>query len=214
MNNHFEIRLINETDTQAVLDIYKYYVDHTIISFEYEAPTLEEYSQRIKTNTEKYPWVVCLCKNKIIGFAYGSTHRYRTAYQWSPESTIYLAPNFHTKGIGRILYETLLSLLKVQGHYNLFAGVALPNEKSVGFHRALGFEEIGIFKKVGYKHGNWHDTHWFQLHLTDNILNPQAPKELNEVISSSSFQNILTRVNERIKIISINKHYDKRKSHP
>ena len=75
MENNFEIRLINQTDTQAVLDIYKYYVDHTIISFEYEAPLLEAYTQRIKTNTENYPWLVCLCNNKIIGFAYGSIHR-------------------------------------------------------------------------------------------------------------------------------------------
>jgi len=98
MENTFEIRLINETDAQAVLAIYKYYVDHTIISFEYEAPSLEEYLQRINVNTEKYPWLVCLHNNKIIGFAYGSTHRYRTAYQWSPESTIYLAPDFQYKG--------------------------------------------------------------------------------------------------------------------
>jgi L-amino acid N-acyltransferase YncA len=198
MKNNFEIRLINETDTQAVLDIYKYYVDHTIISFEYEVPTNEEYIERIKTNTDKYSWLVCLCNNKIVGFAYGSAHRCRTAYQWSPESTIYLAPDFQTKGIGRILYETLFSLLKVQGYYNVFAGVALPNEKSIGFHKALGFEEIGIFKKIGYKHGNWHDTHWFQLHLTEHIFNPTTPKKLHEVVSCSVFQTILTAANERV----------------
>lgn len=201
MKNNFEIRLIIETDTKAVLDIYKYYVDNTIISFEYEAPTLEEYRQRIKINTTNYPCVVCLYNNKIVGFAYGSTHRYRTAYQWSPESTIYLAPNFHTKGIGRLLYELLLSLLKVHGYYNVYAGVALPNEKSVGFHRALGFEEIGIFKKVGYKHGNWHDTHWFQIYLTEHFLNPTTPKKTNEVATSSIFQTILKEANERIKYI-------------
>ncbi|MBI3233042.1 MAG: N-acetyltransferase, partial [Bacteroidetes bacterium] len=184
-----------------VLAIYKHYVDHTIISFEYEAPSFEEYVERIKTNTSNYPWLVCSCDNKIIGFAYGSTHRYRTAYQWSPESTIYIAPDFHTKGIGRILYETLFSLLKLQGYYNVFAGVALPNEKSIGFHLAIGFEEIGIFKKVGYKHGNWHDTHWFQLNLTKNILNPSTPKSLNEVAASSTFQTLLTTANERIKNI-------------
>ncbi|MBK8485201.1 MAG: N-acetyltransferase [Saprospiraceae bacterium] len=201
MYNNFEIRFINETDTQAVLDIYKYYVDHTIISFEYEAPTLEEYRERIRISTEKYPWLICLCNNKIIGFAYGSTYRYRNAYQWSSESSIYIAPDFHTKGIGRILYMTLLELLKLQGYFNVFAGVALPNEKSVGFHRTLGFKEIGFFKKVGYKHGNWHDIHWFQLHLTDNILNPPTPKTINAVLTSSAFQTILTNANERTKNI-------------
>jgi phosphinothricin acetyltransferase len=198
MENKYSFRLINDTDTQAVLDIYKYYVDNTIISFEYEAPTLEEYADRIKTNTEKYPWLVCLYNNKIIGYAYGSTHRYRTAYQWSPESTIYLSPNFHTKGIGRILYETLFSLLKLQGYYNVFAGVALPNEKSVGFHRALGFEEIGIFKKVGYKHGNWHDTQWFQLTLNEYKLNPTTPMKLEELVLTKEFSTIIYSVNNKL----------------
>lgn len=201
MKNNFEIRLINETDAQAVLGIYKYYVDHTIISFEYEAPTFEEYLQRIETNTSNYPWLVCAHENKIIGFAYGSTHRYRTAYQWSPESTIYLAPDFHTKGIGRVLYETLLSLLKVQGYYNVFAGVALPNEKSIGFHRALGFEEIGVFKKVGYKHGDWHDTHWFQLTLSEHKLHPSPPYLLSEIISTDEFLETIISANH--KLISI-----------
>lgn len=202
MDNKYSIRPITERDADEVLNVYKYFVDNTIVSFEYEAPTRDEYLQRIITNTEKYPWLVCLRHNEIVGFAYGSTHRYRTAYQWSPESTIYLAPGFHTKGIGRILYKTLFSLLKLQGYYNVFAGVSLPNEKSVGFHQALGFEEIGIFKNVGYKHGNWHHTHWFQLALTEPILNPATPKNLNEVIATSAFQSILATANESVREIN------------
>ncbi|MFZ4798025.1 MAG: GNAT family N-acetyltransferase [Bacteroidia bacterium] len=108
MNSKYTMRLIQESDTQEVLAIYQYYVVNTFISFEYEAPTMEEYLERITVNTEKYPWLVCLENNKIIGFAYGSTHRYRTAYQWSPESTIYVAPNFHTKGIGKFYIKHFL----------------------------------------------------------------------------------------------------------
>lgn len=202
MNNKYSIRLITESDANEVLEIYRPYVLNTIISFEYDVPALEEYIQRIVTNTTDYPWLVCLDGNKIIGFAYASKYRYRTAYQWSPESTIYVSHEFHRKGIARILYETLFSLLRLQGHFNVYAGVGLPNEKSVGFHQALGFEEIGIFKKVGYKHGNWHDTQWFQLHLTEHILNPPLPKKLNEVETHSTFQNILAKANERVKNIN------------
>jgi L-amino acid N-acyltransferase YncA len=201
MPNTYSIRPITESDTDEVLSIYKYYVDNTVISFEYEAPAKDEYLQRILTNTEKYPWLVCLHNNEIVGFAYGSTHRYRTAYQWSPESTIYVANDFHAKGIGRILYETLFSLLKLQGYYNVFAGVALPNEKSVGFHQALCFEAIGIFKNVGYKYGSWHHTHWFQLELAEPNLDPQTPKNLEEVITTSAFQSIMATANERVRKI-------------
>jgi phosphinothricin acetyltransferase len=198
MNSKYSIRLITENDADEVLSVYRYYTDNTAVSFEYEAPTKDEYIQRIITNTEKYPWLVCLHNNKIIGFAYASTHRYRAAYQWSPESTIYFAPDFHTKGIGRIIYETLFLLLKLQGYYNLFAGVTLPNEKSVGFHRALGFKEVGIFKNIGYKHGNWHHTHWFQIDLAEHILNPPIPRKLNEVVATPEFQSILATANERV----------------
>jgi L-amino acid N-acyltransferase YncA len=202
MDNRYSIRLITESDANDVLDIYKPYVLNTIISFEYEVPTLDEYLQRIKTNTADYPWLVCLHDNKIIGYAYASKHRYRTAYQWSPESTVYLSPEVHRKGIARILYETLFSLLRLQGHFNVYAGVGLPNDKSVGFHKALGFEEIGIFKKVGYKLGNWHDTHWFQLALTEHTLNPPPPNKLDVVAKSSTFQIILATANERANSIN------------
>ncbi len=197
MKGKYSIRLIKESDAQAVLDIYKPYVLDTIISFEYEVPTLDEYVQRIKTNTIYYPWLVCLRADKIIGFAYASKHRYRTAYQWSPESTVYIAPEVHRKGIARILYETLFELLRLQGYFNVYAGVGLPNVKSIAFHKALGFEEIGIFKKVGYKHGNWHDTHWFQLHLKEHVLNPPTPQKLIEVESSAEFKDCLKRANDR-----------------
>lgn len=196
MNNSLELRLIDNADTQAVLDIYRYYVENTAISFEYEAPSLEEHQQRINTNTINYPWLVCLYNNKIIGFAYGSTHRYRTAYQWSPEATIYLAPDFHTKGFGRILYETLFSLMKLQGYYNVFAGVALPNEKSLCFHQALGFKEIGTFKNVGFKHGHWHDTHWFQLILHATSEKPLNPKLLKEAAEEDQFKHIIADANQ------------------
>lgn len=202
MNDKYVIRLITEKDADKVLSVYTHFVNNTIVSFEYEAPTKDEYAQRIIANTQKYPWLVCLLNDEIVGFAHGSTHRYRTAYQWSPESTIYLAPDVHTKGIGRILYETLFLLLKLQGYYTVFAGVSLPNEKSIGFHRALGFEEIGIFKNVGYKHGNWHHTHWFQLDLAKHIINPPMPKNLNEVAATSAFQSILATANERVRKIS------------
>lgn len=198
MSSKYTIRLIQESDTQEVLAIYQYYVENTIISFEYEAPSMEEYLERINVITEKYPWLVCLENNKIIGFAYGSIHRYRTAYQWSPESTIYLTPNFHSKGIGKILYQTLFDLLKLQGYYNVFAGVALPNNKSIGFHKAMKFEEIGLFKNVGFKHGNWHHTHWFQLTINEYKLNPIAPKSFEEIILLKDFSLIINSANNKL----------------
>ena len=201
MSDKFSLRLITEQDVFEVLDIYTAFVLETTISFEYEAPTVEEYLQRIKTNTTSYPWLVSLKNDQIIGFAYAGRHRYRTAYQWSPESTIYLSPGVHGKGIAGILYNTLFKLLRLQGYFNVYAGIGLPNSRSVGFHRSLGFEEIGIFKNVGYKHGNWHDTHWFQLQLNEPVLDPPTPKKLNEIKDSEEFRAVLRTANRRLDAI-------------
>lgn len=192
------IRLIDMRDAAATLTIYRPYVEHTIISFEYEAPTLAEWETRIKTNTSEYPWLVCEIDNEIAGYAYGSKHRYRTAYSWSPEATIYVSEKFHGSGIARLLYETLFALLKLQGYVNVYAGVGLPNAKSETFHQALGFNEIGIFKKVGYKHGAWHDTRWFQLHLVAHPDNPPFPKKPEDILHTDSFTNIMKTANEQL----------------
>ncbi len=133
--SNFHIRLIEEEDALGMLKIYTYYVEHTHVSFEYTAPSQDEFLGRMQSTFVEFPWLVCLYKNKVVGYAYAHKHRLREVYQWSPESTIYLAPDFHTKGIGRILYKALFALLKLQGYQNVFAGVALPNEKSIGIHQ-------------------------------------------------------------------------------
>jgi phosphinothricin acetyltransferase len=202
MSAPFIIRPIRATDAEATLAIYAPYVQNTIISFEYEVPTLSDWENRIRTNTNDYPWLVCEHNGQIVGYAYGSKHRYRTAYSWSPESTIYLAENYHGRGIAVVLYQTLFSLLRLQGYFNVYAGVGLPNKKSESFHQALGFEEIGIFKKVGYKLGNWHDTRWFQLHLANHPQNPPFPQKLADVKNTDAFRHIIERANNQLNEIN------------
>lgn len=172
--SEYNIRPIDISDAEAVLSIYAPYILETNISFEYEVPTIEEFKQRIKTVTKEYPWLICEHEGKIIGYAYGGQHRARTAYKWSVESAIYMAKDFRGKGVGKLLYQTLFEQLKQQGYVNVFAGMTLPNDKSVGLHKACGFELIGIFKNIGYKNNQWHDVQWMQLdlaeHKTDMIL--------------------------------------------
>jgi L-amino acid N-acyltransferase YncA len=177
-SNMVKLRLIDDQDIPAVLDIYSYYVGNTIISFEYEAPKLDEFKERINGIRKTHPFLVAEDANQIVGYAYGSVHRQRTAYQWSVESTVYLDNAFHRKGIAQKLYSVLFDILRLQGFYSVYAGIGLPNEQSVGFHKAMGFTEVGIFKKVGYKMGNWHDTQWFQLALQTLQVEPVPPKLL------------------------------------
>ena len=115
MHNNYNIRLITPADAEAALAVYAPYVLHTANTFEYEIPSVDDFRTKIEKITAQYPWLVCECDGEIVGYAYGSTHRERAAYQWSPESTVYISDKHHRKGIARILYNTLFALLQQQG---------------------------------------------------------------------------------------------------
>ncbi|MHB1278435.1 MAG: GNAT family N-acetyltransferase [Bacteroidia bacterium] len=181
MEPRFHISFIEESDYAACLDIYAPYIRDTVITFEYEVPTMEEFSERIRSITQKYPWLVCRYEGKVVGYAYASSYRDRIAYQWSVESAIYIHPDFHRKGIARRLYETLLAILRLQGFLTVYAIVGYPNEQSVGFHESMGFEAFALFKKSGYKHGQWRDTLWLQYRLSEYPMDPKNPVEIGTI---------------------------------
>src|ERR1700752_1310105 len=126
----FNIRLVKEADYAGMLEVYKPNVLHTSITFEYEVPSLEEYSKRISNIITHYPCLVCEQNGVIAGFAYSGLFRVKDAYQWSTETTIYVSENFQRKGIARNLYDALLSVLELQGFVNVYAGVTIPNPAS------------------------------------------------------------------------------------
>jgi phosphinothricin acetyltransferase len=89
--------------------------------------------------------------------------------------TVYIDPEHHGIGIGRRLYGELLERLRNQGFHVACAGVALPNDASVGLHRAMGFEPVGVYKRIGWKAGSWHDVMWLEMELTP--AGDSAPEE-------------------------------------
>ena len=120
-----KIRLATPADGEALLDIYKWYIENTLSSF---------------------PWLVCEVDGVAAGYAYASKHRERAAYQWSADLSIYVDENYHRRYIAKALYKALEDILKLQGYYTVFAGVTIPNPKSEAFHTAYGFETIGRMK--------------------------------------------------------------------
>jgi L-amino acid N-acyltransferase YncA len=192
---NYTIRLITTKDTEAALNVYAPYVLHTAATFEYEVPTVEEFKKKIEKITSQYPWLVCECDGEIVGYAYGSMHRDRTAYRWSPEATVYMNEDFHRKGIARILYTVLFEIMKMQGYYSVYAGVLATNTKSVEFHRAMGFEDIGLFKNIGYKLGEWHTNLWLQYFLQEHKLNPHLPIPIGTILKTEKFREIMRNAN-------------------
>lgn len=195
-----QIRLVTPNDAAAIQAIYAPYVNETTISFETTPPTIEEMGARIQKTLAKYPWLVyeiqpnedtpnATTQPTIAGYVYASSHRERSAYQWSVDVSVYIDPRYHRRNIGRGLYVALFDLLRAQGYINAYAGIALPNAGSVGIHTTLGFEPVGIYQHVGYKLGGWHDVGWWVLYLSPPPAQPLPPRPFSELVDSTVLVN-------------------------
>ncbi len=167
-----KIRLVKPQDCKQILNIYAQYIN-TSITFEYELPSEEDFAKRIDEISETYPYLVLEENEKILGYTYARRLRERAAYQWIAELSIYLDQNITSKGYGRILYEKLIKILKMQGIKTVYGCVTMPNEKSEKLHEKLGFKKVGVFSKAGYKNEKWIDIAWFEKNISTCELNPK-----------------------------------------
>lgn len=195
-----KIRLANESDSSSILQIYAPFITDTAISFECKLPTVIEFTERMAKVQKMYPWLICEINGNIVGYAYASRFREREAYEWSVDFSVYINSKYQRKNIGRALYSALFEILKLQGFYNAFAGVTIPNIKSESLHEAFGFKAIGVYKNVGYKFGRWHDVKWFELEIQKHIQEPEKPKAIHEICNTSEFKSIIEKSEQIVRI--------------
>ena len=167
------IRIATSDDAKELLNIYKYYVENTAITFEYDVPSIEEFSERIKNTLKKYPYLIAENEDGIYGYAYASAFKSRQAYDWAVETSIYVKNGDSRHGVGTLLYNELEKYLKMQNIINVNACIAYPNEKSEEFHKKFGYKTIAHFTKCGYKFGKWHDMIWMEKFIGDHTNNPK-----------------------------------------
>lgn len=185
------IRCATLNDAEALRAIYAPYVEKTAITFEYEVPTVEEFSRRITRVQEKYPYLVLEEDGEIVGYAYAGQFKDRPAYDWAVETTIYVREDQKGRGAGRALYLALEKALALQNILNLNACIAYPVEEdqyltrdSVRFHEHMGYRLVGRFSQCGCKDGRWYDMVWMEKHLgqhkpdPDPVIPFDAVKEL------------------------------------
>lgn len=152
------------------------------------AASLEEMARRIRRTCERWPWLVLDDDGGVAGYAYAGPHRERAAYGWSVDTTVYVAPAFHRRGVGRALHAALLPVLAHQGYYKAFAGITLPNAGSVALREAVGFERVGVRRGVGYRLGAWHDVAWYQRALRPEGPAPEPPRAVTELIGTQAWE--------------------------
>ena len=163
-------------DAEACALIYAPYVRDTAVSFETEVPSTDEMRRRIVAALDTHAWLVLVDDGRIAGYAYGSPFLSRNAYRWTCEVSVYVESGRRRTGAGRALYDALFVRLQERGFRMLVAGMTLPNDASAGLHRALGFEPVGTYRRIGWKHGAWHDVARLQLELASTEEPPAEPR--------------------------------------
>lgn len=180
--NTWKIRIADPNkDAVKLVEIYRYYLEKTAISFEYVTPSAEEFRSRMKHTLEKYPYLVLEKDGVIGGYAYASSFVGRKAYDYSVETTIYLDQSLRHQGFGKRLYNKLEEILKTMGIRNLNACIGIPEEgktlsflddNSMNFHAHLGYHLVGRFHQCGYKFNTWLDMVWMEKKLQEHVENP------------------------------------------
>ena len=169
MSAEVYIRSATVEDTAEILKIYSYYIENTAITFEYDVPTVEEFSERIAKTLKKYPYLVAVIDDQIVGYAYAAPLKTRAAYARSVELSIYIERGLRGKGVGSKLFNAIVNELSNMGIINLYSCVTYVevedeylSHASVEFHNHLGFKQVGHFHKCGYKFNRWYDVVWFE----------------------------------------------------
>jgi len=163
------IRDANQGDSDAIADIYNYYIENTSITFE-ETPVLgSQMQQRIDdVQGSNLPWLVVLDNEIIVGYAYATKWKDRSAYRFSVEITVYLAHQMRGRGLGKKLYEALFFRLREHVIHTVIGGITLPNPSSVSLHEKVGMKKVAHFEKVGFKFNEWRDVGYWQLILNSS----------------------------------------------
>lgn len=159
------LRNVEIKDALQIVNIYNHYVKTSVVTFDKSPFTKEDFEERIKSISSKFPFIVFEENNEVLGYAYANVWRTKPAYKHTVECTLYLRQDSFGKKIGSQLYTKLLSLLKEQGIKIVIGGLSLPNDESIGLHKKFGFRQVGYFEKVGEKFGKLIDVSFWQLDL-------------------------------------------------
>lgn len=164
------LRHATDADAAACAAIYAPFVTDTATTFEYEPPSAAEMARRIAAAQERHVWRLAeAADGTVLGYAYAGPYKSRPAYDWACETSIYLLPEAQGRGLGRLLFTDLLDRVAERGIRIATSCITLPNAASAGMHRSLGFDEVGVFRRIGWKFERWHDVAWFSQELADRV---------------------------------------------
>jgi len=162
------VRAASVADIAAVQEIYAHHVRTGLGTFEEEPPSLDEMLRRFAELRSRHaPWLVAAIGREIVGYAYAGPFRSRSAYRYTCENAVYVAPRYLRQGVGLTLMQRIIADARAQGQREMLAVIGdSDNAGSIGLHTRLGFRHVGTFRNVGFKFGRWVDVVLMQLSLT------------------------------------------------
>jgi L-amino acid N-acyltransferase len=166
-----QIRPYNESDVSSILDIINDNILHSTSLYDYAPRSLAKQSDLLKDKTAKnFPVIVAEMDGKIAGFGMYGEFRFREAYRFTVEHSVYVSTDFKGKGVGGKLLQSLIELAKKQGLHTMIGVIDAENTQSILFHEKYGFKNVGIIKESGFKFNRWLDSVFMQLILEENAL--------------------------------------------
>jgi L-amino acid N-acyltransferase YncA len=185
------IRIARAEDANAIHAIYAPTITDTAITFETELPGAEAMRQRVLARLQHYPWLVWEENGDVLAYAYATRFRERAAYDWIAETSIYVHADARRRGIARRLYDVLLDVMRLQGINQAVGVITLPGDVSVALHEAMGFAPAGIWRKAGYKLGQWWDVGVWQKELQPSANPPAAVHAFSSLMESTELHTVL-----------------------
>lgn len=158
------IRPYQTEDTKAILDIINHNILHSTALYDYKIRSYEQQKIILEEKISKnFPVIVASVNDQVVGFGMYSEFRFREAYKFTVEHSVYVNENFHEQGIGKLLLQELITLARKQKLHTMIAVIDSENQASVEFHEKFGFKTVGIIKESGYKFDRWLDSVFMQL---------------------------------------------------
>lgn len=150
------IRMYQSEDCAAILEIINDQILNGVALYDYQPRSLAQQQTIFEDKLQKgFPVIVAEIDNDVVGFGYYSEFRFREAYKFTVEHSVYANKNYIGKGIGNLLLTELITLAKKQGLHTMISVIDSENESSIAFHEKFGFEKAGFLKETGYKFDRW-----------------------------------------------------------
>ncbi len=161
-----QIRPYRPEDVESITAILNYYIVNSTALYDYKQRTFEQQLSIFEDKLSKgFPVIAATIDDRLVGFGYYSEFRFREAYKFTVEHSVYVLPNEHGKGIGKVIMENLIHLAKEQKLHTMIGVVDSENKSSIAFHEQFGFKTVAVIKETGYKFDHWLDSVFMQLML-------------------------------------------------